>query len=114
MDIVFRILNMYLLFMVGRMIFNLIISAKNQSSKSKRSREESPQSINPNNWNARVNKIKEEINVYETVKDEVCDTFLQKNQAYIAVEDDKNHYFCSWECRQKYIDEKKKLSNKTN
>ena len=42
------------------------------------------------------------------VKDEVCEAYLQREKAYQVVEDDKTHYFCSWECRQKYIEEKKK------
>ena len=44
----------------------------------------------------------------EVVHDDVCDTFVLKDNAYIAAIGDKRHYFCSWECRQKYIDNIKK------
>lgn len=40
----------------------------------------------------------------EMVYDEVCEVYVPKKKAYQVVEEDKTHYFCSWECRQKYID----------
>lgn len=39
----------------------------------------------------------------DIVTDEYCNKKLPKEDAYIAVVDDEKHYFCSWECRQKYI-----------
>lgn len=113
MEIVFRIINMYLFFIFGRMIFNLVISLKNKSSRTNIDSKEKVQSAN--NWNAQIHKIKDEINTHEMVKDEVCDTFVKKEQAYIVVDDnEEKHYFCSWECRQKHIDEKKKANVKFN
>lgn len=44
----------------------------------------------------------------ETVHDTVCDSYVLKEDAYIAVVDNKRHYFCSWECRQKFIENMKK------
>lgn len=40
----------------------------------------------------------------DMVYDEICQVYVPKSKAYQIVEDDKTHYFCSWECRQKYID----------
>ncbi len=51
----------------------------------------------------------------EMVIDPVCQKKIPKDDVYIAVIDDKRHYFCSWECRQKFIaDRKKKLSDDKN
>ncbi len=48
----------------------------------------------------------------EMVIDPVCNKKIPKDDVYIAVIDDKRHYFCSWECRQKFIaDRKKKLDD---
>ena len=41
----------------------------------------------------------------EVVQDEYCKVNIPKEDAYIAVIDDERHYFCSWECRQKYLEE---------
>lgn len=40
----------------------------------------------------------------EMVYDEVCATEIPKHNSYIVVVDDVYHYFCSWECRQKFVD----------
>ncbi|MBS4538313.1 hypothetical protein GOQ27_07545 [Clostridium sp. D2Q-11] len=49
---------------------------------------------------------KEEPIVIETVMDPVCNTEIEKDNAYVIVEDTDRKYFCSWDCRQKYINEK--------
>ncbi|MFZ5946140.1 MAG: transcriptional regulator [Bacillota bacterium] len=46
--------------------------------------------------------VKKEIPV-EFVKDNVCNTILQKDKAYIVRINGQDEYFCSWQCRQKYI-----------
>lgn len=43
----------------------------------------------------------------EMVKDEVCDKTIPLNKAYIVVREDKRHYFCSWECRERFIKDNK-------
>ena len=105
MDILIRAIHLYFIFMLGRFILNLYIGSK-KVSKANKNKEEDNQNIN--NWHERVKKIKKELNMLEMVKDEVCEAYLQREKAYQVVEDDKTHYFCSWECRQKYIEEKKK------
>lgn len=48
--------------------------------------------------------IKTGIPVVQMVKDELCGAHVQKEKAYIVVDNsDKRHYFCSWECRQEFI-----------
>ncbi|RYD05885.1 hypothetical protein N752_08295 [Desulforamulus aquiferis] len=38
------------------------------------------------------------------VQDNICGCAIPRNKAYILSKDDKEHYFCSWDCRQKFID----------
>lgn len=46
--------------------------------------------------------------VIQMVKDELCGAHIQKEKAYIVVDNDtKTHYFCSLDCRQKYINKEK-------
>ena len=48
----------------------------------------------------------------EMVKDPVCGTYVEKDSAITVKNGDQTLYFCSYECRQKYIDkftEQKKL-----
>jgi YHS domain-containing protein len=39
------------------------------------------------------------------VRDHVCNTFLPKSRALTARSDSAEHYFCSEECRQKFLAE---------
>jgi YHS domain-containing protein len=41
------------------------------------------------------------------VKDEYCNTYLPKEDAIKEVIEGKEYYFCSKECRQKFIETKK-------
>jgi YHS domain-containing protein len=39
----------------------------------------------------------------ELVKDIICDKELEKKDAYRVFKDGKEYYFCSWECREKFL-----------
>ena len=41
------------------------------------------------------------------VKDEICNTYLPKEDAYKEEYAGKDYYFCSQECRQKFLEQKK-------
>ena len=41
------------------------------------------------------------------VKDEFCNTYLPKEEAVREVIDGKEYFFCSMECRQKFLETKK-------
>jgi uncharacterized protein len=41
------------------------------------------------------------------VKDEVCNTYLPVQDAIKEVYQGREYYFCSRECRQKFLDQKK-------
>ena len=40
------------------------------------------------------------------VKDEVCNTYLPKEDALKEIREGKEHFFCSKECRQKFLSSK--------
>jgi len=41
------------------------------------------------------------------VKDDICNTYLPKENAIREVYEGKEYYFCSSECRQKFLEQKK-------
>jgi uncharacterized protein len=41
------------------------------------------------------------------VKDETCNTYLPREEAILERADGKDHYFCSQECRQKFLEQRK-------
>jgi len=41
------------------------------------------------------------------VKDEVCNTYLPKEDAIKEIVEGKEYFFCSKDCRQKFLEEKK-------
>ncbi len=43
----------------------------------------------------------------DLVQDPFCKTYVPKSQAYAKEIDGKTHYFCSKECFEKYLTEKK-------
>ena len=43
------------------------------------------------------------------VKDEICNTYLPKEEAIAAKFDGKEYFFCSKECHQKFLEQKNKV-----
>ena len=41
------------------------------------------------------------------VKDEICNTYLPKEDAIKEIHKGKEYFFCSKECRQKFLEQKK-------
>ncbi len=41
------------------------------------------------------------------IKDDFCNTYLPKENAIREVYERKEYYFCSSECRQKFLEQKK-------
>ena len=46
-------------------------------------------------------QIKEEIK--DMVTDPVCHAEIEKTKAYHVIRNDESHYFCSWDCREKFL-----------
>jgi uncharacterized protein len=42
------------------------------------------------------------------VKDEICNTYIPKEDAIREVREGQEHFFCSQECRKKFLHSKKK------
>ena len=46
-------------------------------------------------------QIKEEIK--DLVLDPVCNEKVEKTKAYHLIQGGESHYFCSWDCREKFL-----------
>lgn len=44
-----------------------------------------------------------EVPVEEKVIDPVCHTEINQKDAYRMVKDEKEYFFCSWECREQFL-----------
>ncbi len=47
-------------------------------------------------------QIKEEVK--DLVTDPICEKELEKAKAFHVIRDGVSHYFCSWDCREKYLE----------
>ncbi|MDY0231393.1 MAG: YHS domain-containing protein [Candidatus Saccharicenans sp.] len=45
------------------------------------------------------------------VKDEVCNTYIAEDEAIKEIQNGRVYYFCSQECRQKFLSARKKPPN---
>jgi uncharacterized protein len=43
----------------------------------------------------------------QMVKDEICNTYLPQEDAIKEIHEGKEYYFCSRECRQKFLESKR-------
>lgn len=91
MEMVAVALNVLIVYIVVTTLFRLIARSKQAKIKE-----------------AKKLQIKAEvkpIEVIEKVKDDLCGCLIPRNEAYILVkeDEDKEYYFCSWNCRQKFI-----------
>jgi len=82
-----KLLALALLFYVGYRIVTMFKSKKPQDVKAYRV-DETPKGE-------------------DLVQDPFCKTYVPKSQAYAKEIDGKTHYFCSKECFEKYLTEKK-------
>ena len=55
------------------------------------------------NQNVIDGEIKDETK--DMVYDSVCNEEIEKSEAYHIIRDGESHYFCSWECREKFLEE---------
>lgn len=82
------LLRLILYILIGYILYNVILYFKAANKKIKNSR----QSKNPSN---------------KMVKDEVCKTYLPEEEAIKEKHQGKWYYFCSKECRKKFLQSKK-------
>jgi len=96
MDIVLNFIKFYLIFLAVKIFINSLFRVKVVK----------PQVVEAE---AKTANRFPEANIKETaidmVLDSVCNTYVPKNKAYQVVRDNETHYFCSWECRERFIQE---------
>lgn len=97
MEFMGNFFKLFIVFFTLKTVFNIITRTVTINNKDRQS---------PREGNSKALEEIAEISVkVDMVQDQICDTFLPKNKAYQLAEEDKVSYFCSWECRQKYIDQ---------
>lgn len=83
-------LNVLLIFLLLSSVFNYLAFVRARKAAQKAKEDNAALKI----------EVKEEI---EMVTDNICGRTLPSKEAYIIAKDDKKHYFCSWDCREKFI-----------
>ncbi|WP_031516021.1 hypothetical protein [Desulfofalx alkaliphila] len=85
------IFNMLLLYFIFSFAYRYFVKPKQDEHKTQ------------NAGNGQVN-IAEKTEEKNLVEDKICGAVVPRSQSYIVVRDDEEHYFCSWDCRQKFLD----------
>lgn len=98
MDLVLNFIRFYLIFLAVKVFINSLFKIKVVTPREVE--EEVNQSSTDRFPEANIKEV-----AVEMVLDEICNTYVPKNKAYQVVRDDATHYFCSWECREKFIEE---------
>ncbi|ABO49285.1 hypothetical protein Dred_0746 [Desulforamulus reducens MI-1] len=83
-------LNLVIIYFIVTSIFNLFALA--QAKKRAQQSQANAIALKP--------RVEEYI---EFVTDNICGCTLPKSKAYILAKDNEKHYFCSWDCREKFI-----------
>ena len=91
MENIVGFLSIFLIFIVIRRLIKALI-------KDKATTQTNEGEIVDKNKEVYVEKI-----VIEMVKDEVCGRSIPRTEAQILVKDNKKYYFCSWDCREKFM-----------
>ncbi len=90
MGVIEGILNFILIYLIVTGIFNFFVLTRARKAAEKANKEHLE--LKP--------EVKEEI---EMVRDNICGRSLPKSEAYVLAKNEIKHYFCSWDCREKFI-----------
>ncbi len=90
MEFAIGLINLILIFIIVRSLLTLFYQSRVVSNKANNALSEEEKPV-----------VKEVIK--EMVKDEVCNRSIPKKEAHILVQGEDKHYFCSWECREKFL-----------
>lgn len=101
MEVLNSILKITMFILLFRAVFSIATGIA-MSNKMKRAQQNSVK-INAKLMEQMEKQQAELLN--QVVKDDYCGKMVEKSKAYIVRYDDVPHYFCSWECRQNYIQE---------
>lgn len=109
MDLLASLLQITFIFLLFRAILTVIggISLSKRMKASMKNSSTETESVYNKSDNAGASEVEERPSIYaiEMVKDNICGRYIAKDKAYIIRSDDEDNYFCSWECRQKYIEQ---------
>lgn len=94
MDFVYNFIKFYFIFVVIKMLIKSIFRIKIVRPKVVNDEVEASSKF-------QTDDIKE--TAIDLVLDEMCNTYVPKNKAYQVVGENTTHFFCSWECREKFI-----------
>ncbi len=97
MQVLMSVLRIMLFIFIFR-AFTTIIRGLMLSKKIRDGKQNTKKDSGQNN----TENVSEE-DIVEMFKDSYCGTFVAKEKAYITKINDENHYFCSWDCREKYL-----------
>lgn len=106
MDFFASLLRMTFMFFMFRIVITLIssISASRKMKDQMRKNGSDNMASSPNSSATDSSNRPVALNI-EMVKDQLCGTFVAKDKAYIVRTGGQDHYFCSWECRERYADQ---------
>ncbi|SET37279.1 MYM-type Zinc finger with FCS sequence motif-containing protein [Natronincola peptidivorans] len=97
MELITSFFRFFLIFFAIRTVLNILFKVKLGKKQKIEADIDTVQSF------SKVEEKEKEVAI-DMVFDTICETYVPKPKAYQVVEDDRTHYFCSWECRQKYIE----------
>jgi len=89
MELVIYLIHFLFLFFIFKILITMF-----QNSKSTDSINKPPESLE---------KTKTPVIEKIFVKDFECNKEIDKSKAYIIVNDEQEYYFCSWDCRNKFL-----------
>lgn len=104
MEFAAGVLRIFLLYIIFTNIIRIIFALVNRKKIAARL-EEVKKEQNSQIGNLEVDE-KLQVEEIEYVTDPICKEKVDKDNAYIILEEDEKKYFCSWDCRQEYIDRK--------
>ncbi|NLG87171.1 MAG: hypothetical protein GX489_08130 [Firmicutes bacterium] len=97
------VLNFFVLVFVFRLAVSLIVNIGQVISTMKNQVKGKAGTLTANRNPSEETKASTD-DSQELVYDEICGCEIPQQNSYIVATDDGYHYFCSWECRQKFVD----------
>jgi len=107
----FRVFLLYVIFTNVIRIIYALVNRKKIAAKLEEIKNDQEKAQQKAQQKAEINDSKKQDIVEqerEYVTDPICNKEVDKENAYIVVEEDENKYFCSWDCRAEYINRKNK------
>lgn len=89
MEFIISFVYFVIIYLLIRSTFSYFVTAK---TKKKAQQGAANANLNP--------EFREEI---QMVTDHICNLTLPKTEAFIVSKDNEKYYFCSWDCREKFI-----------